>query len=224
MIRGMATRDRPLDRANRTATAMVAAAAEELRRARTNGGLSQRDVAQAAGVSHATVSRIERAASPEASLIVLARLASVVGLNAQPSLRIPTAIRSGTWRTFGCWSGFHGRLHPDLRWRTEVPLLIHGDLRAWDATIARPRTSAVGVEAGDAVARRSGRSPGARTSSCATERWITSSCSSQTREPTGSPSGSARTELGAAFPVSQRDCLRALREGRDPGGSAIIVL
>ena len=32
------------------------------------------------------------------------------------------------------------------------------------------------------------------------------------------------TELGAAFPVSQRDCLRALHEGRDPGGNAIIVL
>jgi len=30
--------------------------------------------------------------------------------------------------------------------------------------------------------------------------------------------------LFTAFPISQRDCLRALREGRDPGGSSIIVL
>jgi DNA-binding XRE family transcriptional regulator len=105
MIRVMATRDRPLDRANRTATAMVAAAAEELRRARTNGGLSQRDVAQAAGVSHATVSRIERAASPEASLIVLA--ASPRSSASSPAFAsIPTAIHSVTWLTFGCWSGF----------------------------------------------------------------------------------------------------------------------
>jgi hypothetical protein len=31
-------------------------------------------------------------------------------------------------------------------------------------------------------------------------------------------------DLGVVFPVSQRDALRALREGRDPGGSTIIVL
>ena len=33
-----------------------------------------------------------------------------------------------------------------LRWRTEVPLLIPGDLRAWDATIVGPGFG-VGVEA-----------------------------------------------------------------------------
>lgn len=30
------------------------------------------------------------------------------------------------------------RLHPSLRWRTEVPLPIEGDLRAWDAEIRAP--------------------------------------------------------------------------------------
>src|SRR4029453_8828733 len=31
-----------------------------------------------------------------------------------------------------------GRLHPSLRWRTEVPLPREGDLRAWDAEIRGP--------------------------------------------------------------------------------------
>ena len=31
------------------------------------------------------------------------------------------------------------RLHPTLRWRTEVPLPIEGDLRAWDAEIRPAR-------------------------------------------------------------------------------------
>ena len=132
MIRGMATRDRPLDRGNRTARPRWSPQQpEELRRARTNGGLSQREVAQAAGVSHATVSRIERAASPEASLIVLARLASVVGL--EPGFAsIRTAIHSETSATFSCWSGFRSRIHPDLRW-SRGALLSPGDLRAWDS-------------------------------------------------------------------------------------------
>jgi hypothetical protein len=32
-------------------------------------------------------------------------------------------------------SRFHAVLHPSLGWRTEVPLAITGDLRAWDAVI-----------------------------------------------------------------------------------------
>jgi DNA-binding XRE family transcriptional regulator len=56
----MATRDRPIDRANRVAASLVAATALELREARINAGLSQRAVADAARVSHPTVSRIER--------------------------------------------------------------------------------------------------------------------------------------------------------------------
>ena len=31
-------------------------------------------------------------------------------------------------------------------------------------------------------------------------------------------------DLRNAFPIAQRDCLRVLRDGREPGGSSIIVL
>jgi transcriptional regulator with XRE-family HTH domain len=221
MIRGMATRDRPLDRANRTASAMVAAAAEELRRARTNGGLSQRDVAQAAGVSHATVSRIERAASPEASLIVLARLASVVGL--KPSLRFyPDGDPIRDMAHARLLERLHGRLHPDLRWRTEVPLLVPRDLRAWDATIIGVGFG-VGVEAEtrlrdlQAAARRTNL----KKRDGELDHVILLVADTRANR-LALRLGAA--DLGTAFPASQRDCLRALSEGRDPGGSAIIVL
>src|SRR5215207_1996834 len=221
MMRGMATRDRPLDRANRTANAMVAAAADELRRARTNGGLIQRDVAQAAGVSHATVSRIERAASPEASLIVLARLASVVGL--KPSLRFyPDGDPIRDVAHVRLLERLHGRLHPDLRWRTEVPLLIPGDLRAWDATIVGAGFG-VGVEAEtrlrdlQAAARRTNL----KQRDGELDHVILLVADTRANR-LALRLGAA--DLGTAFPVAQRDCLRALREGRDPGGSAIIVL
>ena len=221
MIRVMATRDRPLDRANRTATAMVAAAAEELRRARTNGGLSQRDVAQAAGVSHATVSRIERAASPEASLIVLARIASVVGL--KPSLRFyPDGDPLRDTAHLRLLERLHQRIHPDLRWRTEVPLLIQGDLRAWDATILGADFG-VGVEAEtrlrdlQAAARRTNL----KLRDGELDHVILLIADTRANR-LALRMGAA--DLGAAFPVSQRDCLRSLREGRDPRGSAIIVL
>jgi hypothetical protein len=35
----------------------------------------------------------------------------------------------------GLLEALRSRLHPSLRWRTEVPLPIAGDLRAWDALI-----------------------------------------------------------------------------------------
>lgn len=221
MIGAMATRDRPLDRANRTATAMVAAAADEVRRARTNGGLSQRDVAQAAGVSHATVSRIERAASPEASLIVLARIASVVGL--KPSLRFyPDGDPIRDVAHTRLLERLHRRVHPGLRWRTEVPMLIPGDLRAWDATIVGGDFG-VGVEAEtrlrdlQAAARRSNL----KQRDGELDHVILLIADTRANRLALRLGGA---DLGAASQVSQRDCLRALSEGRDPGGSAIIVL
>src|SRR4026209_1302687 len=111
----MATRDRPVDRANRTTTSMVAVAAEELRRARTTAGLSQRDVARAVGLSHETASRIERAASPETSLLVLARLASVLGL--KPSLRFyPDGDPIRDVAHTRLLELLRARIHPALRW------------------------------------------------------------------------------------------------------------
>jgi len=200
---------------------MVTVAAEELRRARTTAGLSQRDVARAVGLSHATVSRIERAASPETSLLVLARLASVLGL--KPSLRFyPDGDPIRDVAHTRLLERLRARIHPALRWRTEVPLLIPGDLRAWDATILDPEFG-IGVEAETRL--RDLQAAARRTNLKQRDGQLDHVILlvADTRANRLALRLGA-TELAEAFPVSQRDCLRALRDGRDPRGSAIIVL
>jgi hypothetical protein len=103
-----------------------------------------------------------------------------------------------------------------------VPLLIHGDLRAWDATILGAYFG-VGVEAEtrlrdlQAAARRTNL----KQRDGELDHVILLIADTRANRLALRISGA---ELGSAFPVSQRECLRALREGRDPGGSAIIVL
>jgi transcriptional regulator with XRE-family HTH domain len=218
---GMATRDRPTDRASRTAAALVAATALELRQARVAAGLSQRAVADAAGLSHPTVSRVERGASPELSLLVVARLSAVLGL--KPSIRLfPDGDPIRDVAHVKLLERLHMRIHPNLRWRLEVPLPIPGDLRAWDATIAG-MGFVVGVEAetrirdAQAVARRTNLKQ--RDGELDHVVLLVA----DTRANRRALSSSA-AELIPTFPGTQRQVLRALAEGRNPGQSAIIVL
>ncbi|HSK52696.1 MAG TPA: helix-turn-helix transcriptional regulator, partial [Clostridia bacterium] len=76
----MGTRERPRDRAFRSAEETVAAVARELRLARTSAGLSLREVAAAAGVSHTKVWHIEHGRTPDVSVLDLAVIASATGL------------------------------------------------------------------------------------------------------------------------------------------------
>ena len=217
----MATRDRPIDRANRVTGELLTGAATELREARIAAGLSQRAVAEAAGISHPTVSRIERGRSPEVSLLLIARLSGAVGL--KPVLRLyPDGDPIRDIAHVQLLERLHARIHPQLRWRTEVPLPIPGDLRAWDATIAGVGW-VIGVEAetrirnAQAVARRTNL----KQRDGELDHVILLVAGTRANRRALAVSGG---EFASAFPISQRDCLRALREGRDPGGSSIIVL
>ena len=216
----MATRDRPIDRANRIAASLVATTGLELREARINAGLSQRAVGDAAGVSHPTVSRIERGTSPEVSLLVIARLAAVVGL--RPSFRLyPDGDPIRDMAHVQLLERLHDRIAPQLRWRTEVPLPIPGDLRSWDATIAG-LGFVVGVEAETRV--RDAQALARRTNLKQRDGQLDHVLLLVAATRANRRALAVATGLADAFPVSQRDCLRALREDRDPGGSALIVL
>jgi transcriptional regulator with XRE-family HTH domain len=200
---------------------LLTGAATELREARIAAGLSQRAVAEAAGVSHPTVSRIERGRSPEVSLLVIARLSGAVGL--KPVLRLyPDGDPVRDVAHVRLLERLHARIHPQLRWRTEVPLPIPGDLRAWDAMIAGLGW-VIGVEAetrirdAQAVARRTNLK---QRDGELDHVILLVAATRYNRHALSAAAG----ELAVAFPTSQRDCLRALREGRDPGGSSIILL
>ncbi len=88
----------------------------------------------AARLSPSELSRIERALVPGVGLLTLSEVCAVVGLDlaarAYPGGR---SVRDA--RHAALLGRLMARLHPSLRWSTEVPLPITGDQRAWDALI-----------------------------------------------------------------------------------------
>lgn len=106
----------------------------ELRLARASGGLSVASVAREAGISPAEVSRIERAQAEWVSVVTMAKLCAIVGLDlsvrAYPGVR---PIRDA--RHARVLEKLRQLLHASLKWSLEVPLPGSGEQRAWDAMI-----------------------------------------------------------------------------------------
>jgi transcriptional regulator with XRE-family HTH domain len=141
----MSTKSRAADIGDARARIAVAKVVEDVRQARIAAGLAQADVARASGISRSQYGRIERGQSPALSIRAASRLCSVVGLDL--SVRTYPAgdpIRDAA--QIALLAKIRERCHPMLVWRTEVPLALTGDRRAWDATISGP-TWTVGVEA-----------------------------------------------------------------------------
>jgi transcriptional regulator with XRE-family HTH domain len=118
---------------------------EELRLGRTAAGLSSRRVGAMVGISHTQVLRIERGLAPHMDLDTIGRLASVLGLGLSIGLYpIGTPVRDAAHLRL--LDRLRARIHPSVRWRSEVPMPIPGDLRSADATLAGDRVDAM-VEA-----------------------------------------------------------------------------
>lgn len=141
----MGSRERPVDAGAARARDILARLPAEARSARLGSGLSQEDVAAALGISRSQYSRIERGRSMELSIAMATRLFAVLGyelaLNAYPA---GDPIRDAAHAAL--LERLHVLCHRSLAWRTEVPLPILGDPRAWDAVI-RSRTFRAGIEA-----------------------------------------------------------------------------
>jgi transcriptional regulator with XRE-family HTH domain len=120
----------------------------DLRTARLMSGKTLREVGRAVGMSYSQVGRIERAVLPSVAVHQLGRIGAVVGLDvrvrAYPG---PTPLRDAA--QIALLDRLRTRLAPTLVMRTEVPLQIEGDLRAWDAVIGGfdPVAEALHVEA-----------------------------------------------------------------------------
>lgn len=141
----MGTRDRATDDGAARAHAIIEDLARELRQARRDRGLSQDVVAQAAGVTRGWVSKVERGLARDLTFSQASKLLAVTGLRlwarAYPDGR---PVRDAAH--LALLDRFRRYLHPSLRWATEVPVPVPGDLRAWDAQVRSPRWT-VGVEA-----------------------------------------------------------------------------
>jgi len=171
--------------------------------------------------------RIERGLVPDASVRQLARIGSVVGLDvrvrAYPG---PDPVRDiAQLRLLG---RLEARLHGSLTFRTEVPLPIEGDQRAWDGWISgfvdrSDQTAGLPVDAEtrlhdvQALLRRLAvkvRDSGA-------EHVLLVLAGTKANRYA---LAHVYPILTATFPVSPRRALAALAAGRYPGGSAVIFL
>ncbi|MFL5725188.1 MAG: hypothetical protein ACJ77F_02520 [Chloroflexota bacterium] len=117
------------------------------------------------------------------------------------------------------------RLHPTLRWRTEVPLPVEGDLRAWDAEIRggdtrswRARVEAeTHVADGQALARKLAL----KLRDDPDGHLILLVADTRANRLALMTLGPG---LKAMLPVHTRPILTALGHGREPPGSGIVVM
>ena len=116
---------------------------------------------------------------------------------------------------------FRQRLHPSLRWQTEVPLPIPGDRRAWDAVCGRAAWR-VGVEAetvlddSQALERRVGLK---RRDGGVDHVVILIADTPRNRRAL-----EAAATAFSGFPLRTRELMTALGAGHEPSGSGIVVM
>jgi len=221
---GMPDRERAADRGARLARHDLVTVGSELRTARLMSGKTLDEVGRSVGMSYSQVGRIERATLPSASLFQLARIGAVVGLD----VRLRAFPGSSPLRDAGqlaLLDRFRRRLAPGLTVRTEVPLPIQGDLRAWDAVIAgfQPEADPLHTEAETRLYDAQGQlrriALKARDGGADVLLLVVADTP---RNRTAVRS--AGPMIGQMFPVSPRTALTALAAGRHPGGSALIFV
>jgi transcriptional regulator with XRE-family HTH domain len=109
--------------------------------ARLDSGISQQAAGRAAGMSRAQFGRIERGEIASLSIDQLCRAAAAVGLKV--SLRsFPDGDPARDAGQLAILERFRQRLPGDPLWRTEVPLPMPGDRRAWDGLLVLGRRRA----------------------------------------------------------------------------------
>jgi transcriptional regulator with XRE-family HTH domain len=217
------SRERPADRGARIARADLIRIGDDLRQARFGNGLALDRVGSACAMSGSQVSRIERGLAPTATVVQLARLGAVVGLDvrvhAYPG---PEPIRDAAQvRLIG---RFLARISPSLAFRAEVPLPAPGDLRAWDGWISRfIDGDGIPLEADTRIADYQAKlrriSSKMRDAGVRDVIWIVA----DTRANRAALDVAGPT-VRERFPVPPRVAWRALAAGRHPGGSVLVLL
>lgn len=195
-------------------------AGEELRRARLLAGLSQRAVGGIIGLSHSAVGRLERGELHRVTVERIAIAATELGLDLRIGL-FPSGSPVRDAAHLALIERLHKRVGPGLRWRAEVPVPLPGDLRSADVVIDGPsvdemveaETRLEDLQALERRVRIKQRDLGIR-------RVILLVADTRHNRSVIA----AHPELRERFPITTRACLAALRDGRDPGGDAMVVL
>lgn len=194
--------------------------AEELLSARLAGGLSIREVARSVGVSPARIARAERTDPSALTVDLAARIAPVVGLQLALTLH-PRGDPVRDRAHLALLARLQRRLHPGLRWRVEVPMPIHGDLRSGDGVIeggfgmilVEAETRLADIQLVERKAALKQRDLGA-------DRLILLVADT----PGNRRVVQLHPEVRQRLPVTARACLGALSLGEDPGGDCLVML
>jgi transcriptional regulator with XRE-family HTH domain len=221
MLSPMGGSIRAVDEGERRGRQLLSETGREIRDARLAHGLSQSQVARAAGLGQSRLSLIERGRASSVSLLALARLHAVLGLELSVK-SYPGGQPMRDVAHLALLARLRSRVSPDLKWRTEVPLPIANDKRSWDACI-QLRDQVVGIEAETrlrdlqaierrlALKKRDGR----------LDRVLLLLADTRWNRAIVREHG---PRLASSFPVSGTATLEALAAGRDPGGDAIVLL
>lgn len=130
----MGTRERRVDVGAARGREITERVLRELRDGRLDRGLGGADIARAAGISTAQYSRIERGLTHRLSIQQASELLAVVGL--ELSVRAyPSGEPLRDAAHAALLERLRRRLHPSLRFHTEVPFPGPNDRRAWDAVV-----------------------------------------------------------------------------------------
>lgn len=217
----MATWQRLADRGTELGLAGLRRIGNEIRDVRRDRGLSLSATARAIGISASELSRIERAAAPMVPYLTLARCAAVVGLDLASRLYPGGGVLRDADHA-ALLADFKSTLHRSLRWATEVPLPIAGDLRAWDALVSKDSWR-YGVEA--ETAPRDAQALNRRLQLKARDGEV-DGVLLVLRDSQANRAflRAAAVELSPTFPQPGRRAIELLRAGLDPGGSAIVLI
>jgi transcriptional regulator with XRE-family HTH domain len=214
-------RERKVDRGRRQARRALVATGDDLREARLRAGLTQKQVGASIGISHTQASRIERGLAVRVAYETLVLLGAVLGLDV-PLRTYPSSEPIRDIAQLTLLARLRGLLGPGLRWRTEVPLSIPGDRRAWDAVIEAPDWR-IPVDAESrlrdvqAFARRMALKQRDDQSDVVVLLVADTRHNRHVLRLAG-------PDLVAAFPATGRAALAALAKAERPSGSAIVLL
>lgn len=201
------------ERAKRT----LAEIGRDLRAARRARGLSQAVVAAAAGLTQPQVSLIERGRYPGVTIDALTRLATVLGLDLSARL-FPAGEPIRDAAHAALLERFRKVVGERWRWAAEVPLPIPGDRRAWDRVLQGDVGIGVEAETKPTDLQELQRRLALKKRDGGVDRLILILPNSE-----WSRRLLRLNDLESTFPVPGKVALRALQEGRDPGGDAAIL-
>lgn len=217
----MSTKDRSTDRGQRRGDRLLDELLREIREARIGRNLSQAAVGRAVGLSDSQVSLIERGGHRDVPFVLVARLLGVVGLELS-ARAYPAGGGLRDAAQLALLERLRSRVSRSLRWQSETPIPIEGDLRAWDAALVGPRLT-LGIDAETRIRdiQAVDRRVMLKLRDSRFDRAVLLVSSTKSNRAALHHAGDG---LRANYPIATRAALECLGSGLDPGGNCLIVL